>query len=133
MKFANVSKGLLLGLTLLLATSVFAANTHNNKGSLQLQNSVTISGKTVPAGDYSVKWEGTGSNVQLNILRGSKVIASTSARLVDLDQSAGSDSTVLKNNGDGSKSLAEIRFGGRKYAIAIADESSSAEMNGSSR
>ena len=131
MKFANISKGLLAGLTLLLATSVFAANTHNNKGSLQLQNSVTVSGKTVPAGDYSVKWEGTGSNVQLNILQGSKVVASTSARIVDLDQSSSSDSTVLKSNGDGSKSLAEIRFGGKKYAIAL-DESASAEM-GSSR
>jgi hypothetical protein len=131
MKFANISKGLLAGLTLLLATSVFAANTHNNKGSLQLQNSVTVSGKTVPAGDYSVKWEGTGSNVQLNILQGSKVVASTSARLVDLDQSSVSDSTVLKSNGDGSKSLAEIRFGGKKYAIAL-DESASADM-GSSR
>jgi hypothetical protein len=132
MKFANVSKGLLLGLTLLLATSVFAANTHNNKGSLQLQNSVTVSGKTLPAGDYSVKWEGTGSNVQVNILQGRKVVASTSARLIDLDQSAGSDSAVLKSNGDGSKALAEIRFGGKKYAIAIGDESASAEM-GSSR
>jgi len=131
MKFANISKGLLAGLTLLLATSVFAANTHNNKGSLQLQNSVTVSGKTVPAGDYSVKWEGTGSNVQLNILQGSKVVASTSARLVDLNQSSVSDSTVLKSNGDGSKSLAEIRFGGKKFAIAL-DESASAEM-GSSR
>jgi hypothetical protein len=131
MKFANISKGLLAGLILLLATSVFAANTHNNKGSLQLQNSVTVSGKTVPAGDYSVKWEGTGSNVQLNILQGSKVVASTSARLVDLDQSSVSDSTVLKSNGDGSKSLAEIRFGGKKYAIAL-DESASADM-GSSR
>jgi hypothetical protein len=131
MKFANISKGLLAGLILLLATSVFAANTHNNKGSLQLQNSVTVSGKTVPAGDYSVKWEGTGSNVQLNILQGSKVVASTSARLVDLDQSSVSDSTVLKSNGDGSKSLAEIRFGGKKFAIAL-DESASAEM-GSSR
>jgi hypothetical protein len=132
MKFANISKGLLAGLTLLLATSVFAANTHNNKGSLELQNPVTVSGKTIPAGDYSVKWEGTGSNVQLNILQGSKVVASTSARLVDLDQSSGSNSTVLRNNGDGTKSLAEIRFGGKKYAIAL-DESASADMGGSSR
>jgi len=131
MKFAKVSKGLLLGLSLLLATSVFATNIHSYKGSLQLENSVTVSGKTLPAGDYSVKWEGTGSSVQLNILQGRKVVASTPARVVDLDQSSVSDSTVLKNNGDGSKSLAEIRFGGKKYAIAIGEES--ADMTGSSR
>ena len=133
MKFANVSKGLVLGLSLLLATSGFASNAHNNKGSLQLENSVTVSGKTVPAGDYSVKWEGAGSNVQLSILKGSTVVASTPARIVGLDQSSASNSTLLKNNGDGSKSLSEIRFNGKKYAIAVADESASADMSGSSR
>jgi hypothetical protein len=133
MKFAKVSKGLLLGLSLLLATSVFASNIHSYKGSLQLENPVTVSGKTLPAGDYSVKWEGTGSNVQLNILQGRKVVASASARLVDLEQSSNSNSTVLKNNGDGSKSLAEIRFGGKKYALAIDEMASSAEMSGSSK
>ena len=100
MKFANVSKGLLLGLSLLLATSLFAVNTHVNKGALQLENSVTVSGKTVPAGDYSVKWEGTGSNVQVNILKGSAVIASTTARVVDLEESSASNSTLLRSNGD---------------------------------
>src|SRR5277367_6255974 len=124
MKFANVSKGLLLGLTLMLATSVFAISA--NKGSLQLFDSAKVAGQTLGAGEYAVKWEGTGSNVQLNILKGSKVIASTPARLVDLNQATGSDSAVLKNNSDGSRSLAEIRFGGKKYAIAIGDESATA-------
>jgi hypothetical protein len=133
MKCANISKGLLLGLSLLLATSGFASNIHSYKGSLELQNSVTVSGKTLPAGSYSVKWEGTGSNVQLSILQGRKVVASTSARVVDLEQSSNADNAVLKNNGDGSKSLAEIRFGGKKYALAIGDESASADMSGSSR
>jgi hypothetical protein len=133
MKFANVSKGLLLGLSLLLATSLFAVNTHVNKGALQLENSVTVSGKTVPAGDYSVKWEGTGSNVQVNILKGSAVIASTTARVVDLEESSASNSTLLRSNGDGSKSLSEIRFNGKKYALAIEDQSPSAEMSGSSK
>lgn len=131
MKFANVSKGLLLGLTLMLATSVFAASA--NKGSLQIFDSVTVAGRTLQAGEYAVKWEGTGSNVQLNILKGSKVVATTAARLVDLNQATGSDSAVVKSNGDGSRSLSEIRFGGKKYAIAIGDESATAEMSGSSK
>ena len=131
MKFANVSKGLLLGLSLLLATSVFAVSA--NKGSLQLFDSATVAGQTLRAGEYAVKWEGTGSTVQLNILKGSKVVASTPARLVDLNQATGSDSAVLKSNSDGSRSLAEIRFGGKKYAIAIGDESATAEMSGSSK
>lgn len=130
MKFANVSKGLLLGLTLLLATSVFAAN---NKGSLQTISDVTVSGKTLPAGEYSLKWEGSGSNVQLNILKGNKVVATTPARLVDLSQIPNSDAAVIKSNGDGTKSLAEVRFGGKKYALQIGEESGSSEMAGSSK
>jgi len=130
MKFVNVSKGLLLGLTLLLATSLFAAS---NKGSLQTMSDLTVSGKTLPAGEYSLKWEGSGSNVQLNILKGNKVVATTPARLVDLSQTPNSDAAVIKSNGDGSKSLAEVRFSGKKYALQIGEESGSAEMAGSSK
>jgi hypothetical protein len=130
MKFANVSKGLLLGLTLLLATSLFAAS---NKGSLQTMSDVTVSGKTLPAGAYSLQWEGTGSNVQLNILKGKTVVASTPARLVDLGQSPSSNSAVIRSNDDGSKSLAEVRFGGKKYALQIGGDSTTAEAGGSSK
>ena len=129
MKFANVSKGLLLGLTLLLATSVFAAS---NKGSMQLLDPVTVSGKQLPAGDYSVKWDGTGPNVELSILQGSKVVATTPARLIDLNQKTNGDAAVVKKNDDGSKSLSEIRFGGKRYALAIGQETASMEGSGSS-
>ena len=132
MKFANVSKGLLLGLALLLATSVFAAN-NNNKGSLAIGVPVNVSGTSLSAGDYSVRWEGTGSNVQLSILKGNKVVATTPAHLIDLNTKAADDTAVLKTNGDGSKSLAEVRFGGKKYALAIGDESASSDAGGSSK
>jgi len=130
MKFANVSKGLLLGVLLLLATSVFASS---NKGSLQTMSDLTVNGKALPAGDYSLQWEGTGSNVQVNILKGKKVVATTPAKLVDLNQAANNDSAVVKANGDGTKSLSEVRFSGKKYALQIGDESANAEASGASK
>jgi len=130
MKFANISKGLLLGLALLLATSAFAAV---NKGSMQITDSVTISGKQLPAGDYSVKWDGNGPNVELNILKGNKVVLTTPARLIDLSQKPETDAAVVKSNADGSKSLAEIQFSGKKYALAIGDESAGMDGSGSSK
>jgi hypothetical protein len=130
MKFQSVSKSLLLGLALLLATSAFAAA---NKGSLQLPDPVTVSGKQLSAGDYSVKWDGSGPNVELNILRGNKVVATTPARLIDLSQKPDNDAAVVKSNGDGSKSLTEIHFGGKKYALAIGSESTSMDGSGSSK
>jgi hypothetical protein len=128
MKFANISKGLLLGLALLLATSAFAAA--NNKGSVEFLTPVTVGGKQLPAGDYSVKWDGNGPNVELNILKGNKVVLTTPARLIDLGQKPDSSAAVVKQDSDGSRSLTEIHFSGKKYALAIGSESAS--MDGSS-
>jgi hypothetical protein len=130
MKLANISKGLLLGVALMLATSVFAAA---NKGSIQLLDSVSISGKQLPAGDYSVKWDGNGPNVELNILKGNKVVATTPARLIDVSQKSDRDAAVVKSNDDGSRSLSEIHFAGKKYALAIGSESASMDGSGSSK
>ena len=122
MKLANVSKGLLLGLAVLLATSAFAAS---NKGSMELIDPVTISGKQLPAGDYSVKWDGNGPSVELSILRGSKVVATTPARLIDLSKTSSNNAAVVKTNDDGSRSLAEIHFSGKRYALSIGQETAS--------
>jgi hypothetical protein len=130
MKFQSVSKSLLLGLALLLATSAFAAG---NKGSMQLLDPVNVSGKQLPAGEYSVKWDGSGPNVEVNIMKGNKVVATTPARLIDLSAKPDRDSAVIKNNDDGSRSLAEIHFGGKTYGLAIGTESASMDGSGSSK
>ena len=129
MKSSQLSKGLLLGLALLLATSAFAAN----KGSLQVSDPVTVSGKQLARGEYTVKWEGNGPNVELNILQGKKVVATTPARLIDLNRSADGDSAVVRKNDDGSRTLAEIRFAGKKYALALGNESAKAEAGDSTK
>jgi len=130
MKLQNIFKSLVLGLALLLATGVFAAT---NKGSIQLFDTVSISGTQLGAGEYSVKWDGKGPDVQLNILKGNKVVATTQARLIDLDDKPASDAALVTNNADGSKALTQIRFGGKKYALAIGSESTSTESAGSSK
>ena len=129
MKSSRISKGLLLGLALLLATSAFAAN----KGTLKVSDPVTVSGKSLAAGEYTVKWEGNGPNVELNFLRGNKVVATTSARMIDLDRSAYSDTSVVRRNDDGSRTLSEIRFAGKKYALALGDEAAKADAGNSTK
>jgi len=126
----NIFKSLFLGLALVLATGAFAAST--NKGSMQLMDSVTISGKQLAAGTYQVKWDGTGPNVEVSILQGKDVVATTSAHLVDLNQKADNDTAIVKNNADGSKGLSEIRFSGKKVALALGSESAM-ESSGSSK
>jgi len=115
----------------MLATSAFAAAA--NKGSMQLLDPVTVSGKQLPAGEYSVQWDGSGPNVEVNIMKGKKVVATTPARLIDLSQKPARDAAVVKNNDDGSRSLAEIHFGGKAYGLAIGTESASMDSSGSSK
>jgi hypothetical protein len=126
MKFATVSKSLLMGLALFLATSAFAAT----KGSLQLGDEVKLNGTTLKAGDYKVEWDGTGPNVELSILHGKKVVAKTEAQMVDLPTPAANDAAITVKNASGPNSLAGIRFQGKKYALNLA--STDDGMNGGS-
>jgi hypothetical protein len=129
MRVSKISKGLLLGLALLLATSGFAAN----KGSLQVDDPVTVNGKQLAAGEYTVKWDGAGPNVELSIMKGKNVVATVPAHILDLEQSPGRDSIVTSTNRDGHKSLSEIRFSGKKQAFAVNAESAKAESSGTNK
>jgi hypothetical protein len=122
MNVSRISKGLLLGLALLLATSAFAAS----KGSLAVVDPVTVAGKQLAAGEYKLTWDGSGSSVQLNIMQGKNVVATVPARVIELNSPASNSSAVVSSNSDGSKSLSEIRFSGKKYALAIGQESADA-------
>jgi hypothetical protein len=117
MKFANVSKSLVVGLALLLASSAFAAT----KGSLQLTNPVDVNGTKLKPGDYKLQWEGTGPDVELSIMQGKTVIAKVPAHVVDLDTPAADNAAVTRKNGGGSSELAGVRFQGKKFSLQLAD------------
>jgi hypothetical protein len=129
MKITNLSKSLLLGAALLLTTSVFAAS----KGSLQLMDSITVNGQSLKPGDYNLKWDGTGANVQLSILKGSKVVVTTPAQVVSLPSSPNNNSAVLKSNPDGSRVLSEIRFSGKKYALDLGGDATQPDTSSSTK
>ena len=118
MNLAKVSKGLILGLALLLSTGAFAAS----KGPLQLSSPATVAGKQLAAGEYTVKWDGTGPSVQVEILKGKNVVATVPAQVVTLEHPSNYDSAVVNTNGDGSRVLSQIRFSGKKLALTVGGE-----------
>lgn len=126
MKLNNLVKVVVLGLAVLLATGAFASN----KGSMHVQEAVQVSGQQLPAGDYSVRWEGTGSNVEVSVMKGKKVVTKTSARLIDL-QNASSQDALVVDRSTGSPSVSEVRFAGKKYALSLGG-GEKAEMNAGS-
>lgn len=110
----NVAKSVVLGLAVLLATSAFAIN----KGSLHVQNPVEINGQQLAAGDYQLRWEGMGSNVEVSVMQGSKEVAKTPAKVIELNQAPSRDASVVDHSG-GKASVSEVRFAGKKYALAL--------------
>ncbi len=128
MKFATVSKTLLMGLALLLASSAFAAT----KGQMTLLSPATVNGTNLKAGDYKLEWDGTGSDVQVTILQGKNVIAKVPAKVVDLSTPAANNAAIVNSGENGKRSLAGARFQGKKYALQIG-ESSDEMQGGSSR
>jgi hypothetical protein len=127
MKFATVSKSLVLGVALLFASSAFAAT----KANLQLNNSVVVNGTTLKAGDYKVQWEGSGPNVELSILHGKDVVAKVPARVVELQAPAVSDAAVTRKSDSGPNTLAALRFEGKRFSLELGEASDSMQAGSS--
>jgi len=127
MKLNNLAKAVMLGLAVFVATGAFASN----KGNLHITEAVEVNGQQIPAGDYTIRWEGTGSNVELSIMQGRKELAKTKAKEVELEQASAYDAAVLQRN-NGRASVSEIRFAGKKTALDIGG-SDRASMSDSSK
>lgn len=128
MKFATVSKSVVMGLALLLASGAFAGT----KADLVLNNPTTLNGTKLKAGEYKLEWDGTGPNVEVSVLQGKKVVAKVPAKLVDLSTPSQNNAAVVTQNGDGTTSLAGVRFQGKKFSLELG-ESSEGMQSGSSK
>ncbi len=128
MKFATISKSVVMGLALLLASSAFAGS----KASMTLQSPMTINGAKLKPGDYKLQWEGSGPNVEVSILQGKNVLAKVPAKVVDLNQPANRNATLMTHNNDGTNTLTGARFEGKKFALELG-ESNDGMQAGSSK
>jgi hypothetical protein len=122
MKLNHLAKTVVLGLAVLLASSAFASN----KSTVQLRELSEVNGQQLSPGEYQVRWDGTGSSVEVSFMQGKREIAKAWAKVVPLEKPYGSDSAVVEHN-SGKATVSEIRFAGKKYSLAIGT-SDKAEM-----
>ena len=127
MKFATITKSVVMGLALMLASSAFAAS----KANMTLNHATTVNGTQLKAGDYKLEWEGSGPDVQLSIIQGKNVIAKVPAKVVELNSKTPNDAAVLKANSDGSTTLTEARFAGKNFSLKIGDSDDSMQSGSS--
>ncbi len=116
MKLNSILKSLVLGLAVLVATGAFASN----RVSLHVGEAVEVNGQQLPAGDYQVRWQGSGSNVELTFMQGTKEVAKTSAKEVVLGQAPDYDAAVIDHN-NGKAWVSEIQLAGKKKALSLGE------------
>ncbi|MFY9905071.1 MAG: hypothetical protein WAM43_08015 [Terriglobales bacterium] len=124
MKLTNLAKSVVLGLAVLLATSAFASN----RATLQVGESLEVNGQQLNPGEYQVRWDGTGSTVEVSFLKNNKEVAKTSAKVVAVDKAYGSDSALIDHS-SGKATISELRFAGKKFTLEIGP-TEKAEMSG---
>ena len=121
----NLAKTVVLGLAVLLASSAFASN----KGSLHVREPIEVAGQQLAPGEYQLRWDGTGSNVEVSIMQDKKEVAKAPAKVVALDKAYDYDSAVI-DHASGKATVSQVRFAGKKYVLAIG-ATEKAEMSGS--
>lgn len=125
----RVLQGVVLACAVLFAASAFAGN----KASFDLQHPTQVAGQELAAGSYKVQWEGSGSDVHLTILHGSKQVATASARVVDMKVASPENSALVTVNPDGSRSLSQIRFRGKTFVLDLGGEGGGTRSSGASQ
>src|SRR5262250_1335298 len=115
MNTKHISKGLLFGASLLLATAVFAGE----KATVKVYENVKVNGTTLVPGKYEVAWESTGSAVQVSIRQGATIVATAPAAVETAKAPSATTGYSTKIEGDGTKSVTSVFFAGKKVSLNL--------------
>jgi hypothetical protein len=126
MKSTLFSRIIFAALVLALTTSVFAAS-DSHKSSFEIGAPTQVNGTTLPAGEYTAQWEGSGPAVQVNILRGKEVVATAPAQVVTLDSKASDTHAEVLNGTKGERELKALQFAGKKISLQLEAQSAKAQ------
>ena len=126
MKSLSFSRTIVATLALAIATSAFAAS-DSHKSNFEIGNATQVNGTTIPAGEYTAQWEGSGPTVQVSILQGKKVVATAPAQVITLDSKATDTHTEVLNGTNGQRELKVLQFAGKKFSLQLETQSAQAE------
>jgi hypothetical protein len=103
-----------------------------SKGPLYLAHPTNVAGRMLASGNYTLRWEGAGEQVQVKIYQGKNEVAAVPARVIQLSSPASFDSAVVKTEG-GTTSLSEIRFVGKKSALHVGGNVGNGSASGAAK
>ena len=106
----------LLGLALGVSISAFAGS---KAESLTLMQDVQLNGTTIPAGDYTVKYDANGSTCLVKVMQGKKTVATANGELRQLAEKPRHNQAVLQTDTGGLPAVNEMDFSDSKTAITF--------------
>ena len=108
----------------ILVVGLAAASAFAKSGKrVLLSQSATLNGTTIPAGNYQIAWSANTSDPTVNFVQGKRTVASVQAKWADRDTKYPS-TEVLYDNGNGGRTIVEIRLGGTSRALVFEDSAS---------
>lgn len=110
-------KALVLIAVVLTAAFALAANMQ-----MQITSPNQLNGTTINPGSYKFAYTTTGNTAQVNVMQGKKTVASATGEVVEVQNPPAHDSIVSKMNPDGTRTMYEIQFAGKKQAIRFNSE-----------
>jgi len=121
MRFAKYSVWFAL-LAVCISMSAFAKD--KNEGKFTLSSPAQVGSAQLQPGDYKATWEGSGEDVQVKILQGKNVVATTSAKLVQNQQPAPYSAVTLSTPTNGRATVNGLSFDRRKESLVFSSAES---------
>src|SRR5882762_5299570 len=111
------------GSALLLSSAAVAGD--SNKGSLNLYEKVSVEGKELNPGKYTISWDSSGPNVQVTVSQGKQTVATFPAHLIEQATRNNEDAYGSSADTNGSRTLTAIYPNGKRFSIEIENKSAS--------
>src|SRR5271166_126472 len=113
----------LLVFAVTMSLSAFAGS---KAESITLLHDAQLNGTTIPAGDYTVKYDANGSTCLVKVMKGSKTVATANGELKQLANKPQRDQVILQNDGGSVPVLSEMDFSNSTTAISFGSNATTA-------
>ncbi|MGO8732602.1 MAG: hypothetical protein ACLQVM_07405 [Terriglobia bacterium] len=107
----------ILSLTLLLASGI--PGLAKNSRTVTFSHDLVLSGSSLPAGQYTVRWEAHSPQATVEFARGHKVVLSTEGKIEERGKKYDSNSVVYHTASNGTITIGEIRFAGSSQVLVF--------------
>jgi hypothetical protein len=116
----------LVALLVFAVTMSISAFAGSKSETLTLLHDAQLNGTTIPAGEYTVKYDANGSNCLVKVMKGSKTVATANGELKQLANKPEHDQVILQNDSGGVPALSEMDFSNSKTAITFSSGTTTA-------